>query len=259
MVKMVQRVINGDKGDTGLQGEQGIQGVKGDKGDKGDPGEKGEQGIPGKDGKDGTSNYEDLDNQPSINGVTLLGNKTAEDLGIIGSVCNLGKFSDYPQDNRLDLNKLTPGVYLLYKDVSNLYMKATYKGKNILGYYSETEDNLSKVFILTIRNLITDNLSERTSIGSIVYFKISEGANSNIFEKSNSITISSDGISTGSGSFLSIYPMTTTNTQTISGQKTFDTLPKSSVVPSDDTHLVNKKYVDDSIATAITDAIGGSY
>ncbi len=40
-------------------------------------------------------------------------------------------------------------------------------------------------------------------------------------------------------------------TQTISGKKTFTTLPESSVVPTSDTQLVNKKYVDDAIAQAI--------
>lgn len=33
----------------------------------------------------GTSNYNDLSNKPSINGVTLSGNKTSSDLGISGS------------------------------------------------------------------------------------------------------------------------------------------------------------------------------
>ena len=37
--------------------------------------------------------------------------------------------------------------------------------------------------------------------------------------------------------------------QTITGTHTYNTLPKSSVVPSDDTELVNKKYVDDSPTT----------
>ena len=47
--------------------------------------------------------------------------------------------------------------------------------------------------------------------------------------------------------------------ETISGTKTFSSLPKSSVVPSDDTHLVNKKYVDDAIASAITTSLEASY
>ena len=39
-------------------------------------------GADGKDGQDGVTEYNDLTNKPSINGVTLEGNKTSEDLGI---------------------------------------------------------------------------------------------------------------------------------------------------------------------------------
>ena len=46
---------------------------------------------------------------------------------------------------------------------------------------------------------------------------------------------------------------------TINNIKTFNALPESSVVPTTNNQLVNKKYVDDSIASAITDALGGSY
>lgn len=35
-------------------------------------------------GEGGTSNYNDLDNKPKINGVTLSGNKTSSELGLIG-------------------------------------------------------------------------------------------------------------------------------------------------------------------------------
>ena len=60
----------GPKGDTGSQGPQGIQGIQGP------------QGPAGADGKDGTTNYNDLNNRPSIENVTLSGNKTLADLGI---------------------------------------------------------------------------------------------------------------------------------------------------------------------------------
>ena len=33
-------------------------------------------------GGGGTNNYNDLSNQPRVNGVTLIGNKTSQDLGI---------------------------------------------------------------------------------------------------------------------------------------------------------------------------------
>ena len=60
----------GPKGDTGSQGPQGIQGIQGP------------QGPAGADGKGGTTNYNDLNNRPSIENITLAGNKTLADLGI---------------------------------------------------------------------------------------------------------------------------------------------------------------------------------
>ena len=46
---------------------------------------------------------------------------------------------------------------------------------------------------------------------------------------------------------------------TITGTHTYNTLPQSSIVPSSNNQLVNKKYVDDSIANSITDALQGGY
>lgn len=43
--------------------------------------------------------------------------------------------------------------------------------------------------------------------------------------------------------------LTTNTEQTISAIKTFSTLPETSVAPTSDTQLVNKKYVDDAIAS----------
>ena len=52
----------------------------------------------------------------------------------------------------------------------------------------------------------------------------------------------------------------TTNTaQTISAKKTYNILPESSITPTTNNQLVNKKYVDDAISSAITDALNGSY
>ena len=99
----------GDKGNTGDRGPQGIQGVKGDTGSQGPQGIAGENAkINGVNtlsieagtnisidqqgstltinstasGGGGTSDYSQLTNKPSINGVTLSGNKTSEDLGL---------------------------------------------------------------------------------------------------------------------------------------------------------------------------------
>lgn len=51
----------------------------------------------------------------------------------------------------------------------------------------------------------------------------------------------------------------TTGANTISGLKTFSTLPQSTQTPSDTKDLTTKAYVDNAIASAITDALGGSY
>lgn len=60
-------------------------------GEKGEPGERGEPGLPG------TTNYEDLINKPSINGTTLEGDVSLEDIGI-GNVFNIKGSVSTPED-----------------------------------------------------------------------------------------------------------------------------------------------------------------
>lgn len=76
----------GKDGYTPIKGVDYFDGAKGEKGDKGDKGDKGEQGIqglPGASGQPGTTVYSELSDKPSINNVTLVGNKTLEELGIV--------------------------------------------------------------------------------------------------------------------------------------------------------------------------------
>ena len=72
----------GPQGEQGVQGETGPQGPKGDTGDTGPVGPEGPQGPQGPTGPAGTTTYSELTDQPSINNVTLIGNKTAADLGL---------------------------------------------------------------------------------------------------------------------------------------------------------------------------------
>lgn len=58
-----------------LKGEIGPQGTQGEPGPQGEAGPQGPQGVPG------PTDYELMDNKPSINEVELDGNKTFEDLG----------------------------------------------------------------------------------------------------------------------------------------------------------------------------------
>lgn len=97
-------VINYKDNNNTWRGIPALRGPKGDKGDKGDPGSGG-----------GTSDYTDLTNKPSINSVTLTGNKTASDLG-------LAKASDIP-----DVSGLASKSY-----VDNMALK-TVNGESIKG------------------------------------------------------------------------------------------------------------------------------
>lgn len=204
---------------------------------------------------DFSGSYNDASDKPSINGVELLGNKTAEQLGITGNICNLGLVSDYTRENPLDLNSLELGTYLLYKRYSShsLNMKATYKEKEITGSYSQDDDGVT---LLCLYKLVTDSLAERDIVGVIKSFNIRENSPA-IRVRTISVQILSDSISASSGSYQLIEPVVLSRTQTITGLKTFTTLPKSSVVPSDNEHFTNKAYVDSAISTAISQITDG--
>lgn len=55
-------------------------------------------------GEGGTTNYNELENKPKINGVTLSGNKTAEDLGISGGTTDYSELDNKPSINGVELN-----------------------------------------------------------------------------------------------------------------------------------------------------------
>lgn len=92
-------------------------------------------------------------------------------------------------------------------------------------------------------------------INGVNTLTIQEGQNINITQSGSVMTISS----TGGGGGTSEYVDLINKEQTISAVKTFTALPESSIVPTTNNQLVNKKYVDDSITSAITDALGGNY
>lgn len=92
-------------------------------------------------------------------------------------------------------------------------------------------------------------------INGVNTLTIQEGQNIDITQSGSVMTISS----TGGGGGTSEYVDLINKEQTISAVKTFTALPESSIVPTTNNQLVNKKYVDDSITSAITDALGGNY
>jgi len=62
-------------------------------------------------GGGGTSNYNDLSNQPQINGNTLVGNKTASDLGLVAAEAGKGLSSnDYTDDDKAIVGGVTAAL-----------------------------------------------------------------------------------------------------------------------------------------------------
>lgn len=149
IVKLIENgKIKGDKGDTGAPGKDGVNGIdgkdgapgkdgytpikgvdyfdgeKGDKGDKGEKGDRGEKGEQGVQGLPGTTVYSELTDKPSINNVTLEGNKTLGELGIniptkLTDLDNDGTFienDDYASYSRAGIVQLSVGGGLNISD-----------------------------------------------------------------------------------------------------------------------------------------------
>lgn len=125
--------INGVSTGQEAQGEQGPKGDKGDKGDKGEQGEvgpigpqgpQGEQGPIGPQGpagSGGTTNYNDLENKPQINGVELKGNQSGNNVGLVDAqqgIENSGKVLGIDQDGLVvPVENAGASDNIIYKDV----------------------------------------------------------------------------------------------------------------------------------------------
>lgn len=190
--------FKGEKGEQGPQGEQGLQGPQGEKGDKGDKGDKGEQGEvgpmgpqgpqgeqgpvgpQGPAGSGGTTNYNDLENKPQINGVELSGNKSGSDVGLVNvkqGIENSGKVLGIDQDGLVvPVENAGASDNIIYKDVAkslnpnvadsfkrelwNLKMygkstQVTTTGKNLVNGYDNFTPLESGTYYLSTNTLST--------------------------------------------------------------------------------------------------------
>lgn len=280
----------GEKGDTGSQGPRGEKGDRGDTGSQGPRGEKGETGDAGADAKingvntltiqegeninitqsgstmtisstggGGVSDYTDLSNKPSVNGVTLSGDKTSSELSLAGCLGDLG---DYTIENYLDITGFKKGTYFLSAiNSSRLKIGITFKGTTSSVEYSQvanTEVIVGDCVIIHIIKDITDDLADTVDIGRLSIFTIGTSSNPMIKKRTQTIRLSNKFINLGTGTMEEKNLDLVDKAQTISAIKTFTALPVSSIVPTANNQLVNKKYVDDSIASAIADALRGN-
>ena len=236
----------GAKGDTGPTGANGIDGKSAyeswlDAGNTGTEedfinslkGEKGDTGPTGANGKDGKSAYE----------IWLEAGNTGTEEDFLNSLKgDSSSISEIIEDT--DMTIKDSGIYrVLASDQVSLRIGAT---SNIVAKYYQPGDylfwNKEDSYLITLNKAYSSAYNMLCpTIGS--YFVKKSGDNYQGYYRD-----------------VVINNISTINeSQTISGTKTFSTLPESSVIPTTDNQLTNKKYVDDAITAAITTSLEASY
>lgn len=176
----------------------------------------------------------------------------------------LGNSNDTSFQNPIDITGLKKGVYIFNNESrSTLHISATIHGVKSTTTFSSLLADRGFPFVgpifLELYKDIDDNITPNSTLGcfSFSYY------NHNDYKINVGIRMlnadSAYYIGTGSGSGYGVNLVLKDKNITITGTHTYNTLPQSSVVPSSNNQLVNKKYVDDSITSAITTALGGSY
>ena len=184
-------------------------------------------------------------------------NKKYVDDSLLSNAIYLGKVTDYnTQEKALNFDNLKEGVYYITFDRSTLYCKLT-NSQGVVTTKSFAfpgiDYKLSLIIYLVVpADIIPEETQANSTIATFQYLRfgtsyISGESSYDLvnqtfvarIDSSNNLTIIE---SKGTREYVSAK-----EAQTISGVKTFSTLPESSVVPTGDNQLVNKKYVDDSI------------
>ena len=169
----------------------------------------------------------------------------------------LGEIKDFTQNNPIDLTNMETGIYYIKVENilsgnKNIYLKATVNGNDITGTYTVT-NSYNSVYMNYIALHIDKKISDitvtssATTFGNMEYIIYQESGNVYLRRIEDDLKISTSGI-TNSNSYSTISIVTRDNAETISGKKTFSTIPElsSGLTPTTDYQLVNKKYVDDN-------------
>lgn len=176
----------------------------------------------------------------------------------------LGNANDTSFQNPIDITGLKKGVYIFNNESrSTLHISATIHGVKSTTTFSSILADRGFPFVgpifLELYKDIDDNITPNSTLGcfSFSYY------NHNDYKINVGIRMlnadSAYYIGTGSGSGYGVNLVLKDKNITITGTHTYNTLPQSSIVPSSNNQLVNKKYVDDSISQAISSALGGDY
>lgn len=200
-------------------------------------------------------------NIKSVNGNSLLGSGNLSISPIIEA-----SESNYPQSRPLNISELPLGTILTFPGsaIGNAYVTST-DGQGTTAYAKQIYRGSNAVALILIEKYIYNALAEYDFV-SFTGFDRSPESSSNYgkgFIYRYYVSQSSMNINDSSAQYIFIKdPVGDHNNGStyIKGTFTFQNhLPESSLVPTTDDQLVNKKYVDDTISDSITTALGGNY
>ena len=146
--------------------------------------------------------------------------------------------------NALNLSTLDAGMYILKSSVPNT---KSFWCKAREGGISRNADNMGMGGYLNLMVIPKKIPATFDNVTRYAYLYVYNSMQSGSY----TFTDSTSGFTRGTWNIEGKVTVTLDTEQTVTGTKTFSTLPQSSVVPTNDNQLVNKKYVDDAIAQAI--------
>lgn len=230
-------IIDGAKGDKGDKGDTGDKGDKGDKGNTGAPGQAGANAtINGVNtlsieagtnitlnqegstltinstggGSGGTTDYSALTNKPSINNVTLSGNKTISDLGL-QPAGNYVTDTDYATEIKAGLVRIDPeflafvqetgilcALSVSYDSYGNMYpsafiskgtLESVITGKGLIdsSYHDSTKQDIEDNTLTTVHKTVPSAINEVNSIAKGANQALSYGNYSTMISTFNNL------------------------------------------------------------------------
>lgn len=278
----------GDKGDTGATGPIGPEGPEGPQGEQGPQGEVGPAGPQGPKGDKG-------DTGTSLIDFRIVQVLPATDISesTIYMVPSLDPEMENLYDEYVYVNNAWEKIGSKSIDLSDYYTKTQIDSlfsDNQEVFYSEIQvsssnpfvfdgkkkglyilNPLSKFYYKMTESLPMQTINDTTILAIILKkdYNYETIGTSEVFggwyfiDKSSNLKFAYglNGKSTITSSNRFMGAFLTTSSQTISGLKTFSSIPQqnNTNAPTNDKEFTNKKYVDDSIATAIGSALGGNY
>jgi len=156
----------------------------------------------------------------------------------------------------LDIQKLHVGYQYVIStpqfgkpQLSDLWVKVVYKGEEIVQKINVITNDIHthREIKIAMYKEINDDYSGYETIFGVSYCTVNTTGAVYVDAKQTRVAFNSSDkkfYATGSGSTL--YAVTSDTSQNITAKKTFTVLPESSVVPTTDNQLTNKKYVDDN-------------